>query len=362
MEECCGLTLHETDSAWRAYTTIWEDAVAHAAEVDLADVTAEKVREQEAEKEEATRKLAENVSGEVNSASVGKEKLDEASELTRSGEMESQDTSTETEKNEAVNINETDFGISQPQPEKLEDSNLEIFEDTETMEAVPDISETSDHQEAEVVQEAQTETPQESFQESTQEVQTETPKESFQESYQEAQTEARRKDSQESTREVRKEMPPDSPPDHQEAFQSDSQNQKQSQPDSSKESPKEDPAESLWNRLRAAYPKVTAFECSDGCEILVIKPQDIGLLPRENWVYGNNSFLLHGYYNYRYLILARLGKSGERGRYILGVPGHYGNNEKYMAAMFGFDRFVRSTRQPPRDSRFGYWYTDLNFT
>lgn len=362
MEECCGLTLHETDSAWRAYTTIWEDAVAHAAEVELADVTAEKVREQEAEKEEATRKLAENVSGEVNSASVGKEKLDEASELTRSGEMESQDTSTETEKKEAVNINETDFGISQPQPEKLEDSNLEIFEDTETMEAVPDISETSDHQEAEIVQEAQTETPQESFQESTQEVQTETPKESFQESYQEAQTEARRKDSQESTREVRKEALPDSPPDHQEAFQPDFQNQKQPQPDSSKESPEEDPAETLWNRLRVTYPKVTAFECSDGCEILVIKPQDIGLLPRENWVYGNNSFLLHGYYNYRYLILARLGKSGERGRYILGVPGHYGNNEKYMAAMFGFDRFVRSTRQPPRDSRFGYWYTDLNFT
>ena len=362
MEECCGLTLHETDSAWRAYTTIWEDAVAHAAEVELADVTAEKVREQEAEKEEATRKLAENVSREVNSASVGKEKLDEASELTRSGEMENQDTSTETEKKEAVNINETDFGISQPQPEKLEDSNLEIFEDTETMEAVPDISETSDHQEAEVVQETQTETPQESFQESTQEVQTETPKESFQESYQEAQTEARRKDSQESTREVRKEALPDSPPDHQEAFQPGSQNQKQPQPDSSKEFPKEDPAESLWNRLRAAYPKVTAFECADGCEILVIKPQDIGLLPRENWVYGNNSFLLHGYYNYRYLILARLGKPGERGRYILGVPGHYGNNEKYMAAMFGFDRFVRSTRQPPRDSRFGYWYTDLNFT
>ena len=362
MEECCGLTLHETDSAWRAYTTIWEDAVAHAAEVELADVTAEKVREQEAEKEEATRKLAENVSREVNSASVGKEKLDEASELTRSGEMESQDTSTETEKKDAVNINETDFGISQPQPEKLENSNLEIFEDTETMEAVPDISETSDHQEAEVVQETQTETPQESSQESTQEAQTETPQESSQESYQEAQTEARRKDSQESTREVWKEALPDSPPDHQEAFQPGSQNQKQPQPDSSKESPKEDPAETLWDRLRVTYPKVTAFECADGCEILVIKPQDIGLLPRENWVYGNNSFLLHGYYNYRYLILARLGKPGERGRYILGVPGHYGNNEKYMAAMFGFDRFVRSTRQPPRDSRFGYWYTDLNFT
>ena len=298
MEECCGLTLHETDSAWRAYTTIWEDAVAHAAEVELADVTAEKVREQEAEKEEATRKQTE-----------------------RAQEAEGQNA-----------------------------------------EEVPDISETSDHQEVEIVQEAQTETPQESFQESNQEAQTETPQESSQESNQEAQTEARRKDSQESTREVRKEALPDSPPDHQEAFQPGSQNQKQPQPDSSKEFPKEDPAESLWNRLRAAYPKVTAFECADGCEILVIKPQDIGLLPRENWVYGNNSFLLHGYYNYRYLILARLGKPGERGRYILGVPGHYGNNEKYMAAMFGFDRFVRSTRQPPRDSRFGYWYTDLNFT
>lgn len=261
MEECCGLTLHETDSAWRAYTTIWEDAVAHAAEVELADVTAEKVREQEAEKEEATRKQTEkaqeaesldaeeNVSGEVDSASVGKEKLDEASELARSGEMESQDTSTETEKKEAVNINETDFGISQPQPEQPEDSNLKIFEDTEVAEEVPDISETSDYQEAEIVQEAQTETPQESFQESTQEVQTETSQESSQESSQEAQAEARREDSQ---------------PDCQEPVQPDSQNQKQPQPDSSKESSKEDPAETLWNRLRVTYPKVTAFECSDG--------------------------------------------------------------------------------------------------
>ena len=330
MEECCGLTLHETDSAWRAYTTIWEDAVAHAAEVELADVTAEKVREQEAEKEEATRKLAERAQ---EAEGQNAEEVPDISETSDHQEVEIvQEAQTET-----------------PQ-ESFQESNQEA--QTET----PQESFQESHQEA------QTETPQESFQESTQEVQTETPKESFQESNQEAQTEARRKDSQESTREVRKEMPPDSPPDHQEAFQSDSQNQKQPQPDSSKESPKEDPAETLWDRLRVTYPKVTAFECADGCEILVIKPQDIGLLPRENWVYGNNSFLLHGYYNYRYLILARLGKPGERGRYILGVPGHYGNNEKYMAAMFGFDRFVRSTRQPPRDSRFGYWYTDLNFT
>ena len=330
MEECCGLTLHETDSAWRAYTTIWEDAVAHAAEVELADVTAEKVREQEAEKEEATRKQTER-----------------AQEAEGQNAEEVPDISETSDHQEAEVVQET-------QTETPQESSQESTQEAQT--------ETPQESFQESNQEVQTETPQESFQESTQEVQTETPKESFQESYQEAQTEARRKDSQESTREVRKEALPDSPPDHQEAFQPGSQNQKQPQPDSSKEFPKEDPAESLWNRLRAAYPKVTAFECADGCEILVIKPQDIGLLPRENWVYGNNSFLLHGYYNYRYLILARLGKPGERGRYILGVPGHYGNNEKYMAAMFGFDRFVRSTRQPPRDSRFGYWYTDLNFT
>ena len=256
-----------------------------------------------------------------------------------------------------------DFGISQPQPEKLEDSNLEIFEDTETMEAVPDISETSDQQEAEVVQEAQTETPQESSRESTQEVQTETPKESFQESIREAQTEARRKDSQESTRKSGKRR-----------FQILHQTIKKHFSQALKIkttatrffqgiSQRKDPAETLWDRLRVTcYPKVTAFECADGCEILVIKPQDIGLLPRENWVYGNNSFLLHGYYNYRYPDSGETGETRRTGGLHSGVPGHYGNNEKYMAAMFGFDRFVRSTRQPPRDSRFGYWYTDLNFT
>lgn len=76
--------------------------------------------------------------------------------------------------------------------------------------------------------------------------------------------------------------------------------------------------------------------------------------------FGNNSFLLHGYYNYRYLILARLeSPQGGRPRYLLGVPGHYYSNEKYMATMFGFANFVLSKNQPPKDGRFGYWYTDI---
>lgn len=68
---------------------------------------------------------------------------------------------------------------------------------------------------------------------------------------------------------------------------------------------------------------------------------------------ANNSFLLHGYYNYRHLILARLSDSGGKIRYLLGVPGHYFSNEKYMASMFGFPHFVLAKKQPDEDGRFG---------
>ncbi len=115
----------------------------------------------------------------------------------------------------------------------------------------------------------------------------------------------------------------------------------------------------MWEMLRKRYPKILAFDYADGCEILTIKPQDIGLLPREAWVYGNNSFLLHGFYSFRYLILARLNNPNGRPRHLLGIPGHYYSNEKYMAAMFGFPDFVLSKNQPPKDGRFGYWYTDI---
>lgn len=118
--------------------------------------------------------------------------------------------------------------------------------------------------------------------------------------------------------------------------------------------------EELWESFRRRYPKIQAFDSSGGCEILTVKPQDIGLLPREVWPYGNNSFLLHGYYNYRHLIVARVGdRARGRVRYILGVPGHYYSNEKYMASMFGFPHFVLSKKQPSQDGRFGYWYVDI---
>jgi len=115
----------------------------------------------------------------------------------------------------------------------------------------------------------------------------------------------------------------------------------------------------LWQYFCRTYPKIQAFDYSGGCEILTIKPRDIGLLPREIWTFGNNSFLLHGYYNHRYLILARLNTPKGEPRFLLGVPGHYYSNEKYMASMFGFPNFVLSKMQPAGDTRFGYWYTDI---
>lgn len=124
------------------------------------------------------------------------------------------------------------------------------------------------------------------------------------------------------------------------------------------ESQEENQHSVIWEKLKKEHTRILAFDYEDGCEILTIKPQDIGLLPRDAWVYGNNSFLLHGYYNYRYLILARLNTEGTP-RYLLGIPGHYYSNERYMASMFGFPNFVLSKDQPMEDGRFGFWYTDI---
>lgn len=119
------------------------------------------------------------------------------------------------------------------------------------------------------------------------------------------------------------------------------------------------PHDLIWEKLKHEHTRILAFDYEDGCEILTIKPQDIGILPRETWVFGNNSFLLHGYYNYRYLILAKLLNPQGDPRYILGIPGHFYSNERYMASMFGFPNFVLSKEQPVEDGRFGFWYTDI---
>ena len=105
--------------------------------------------------------------------------------------------------------------------------------------------------------------------------------------------------------------------------------------------------DAMWNRLAKRFPKRAIRSDAGVWEVMQIQPQDIGLLPRETWIFGNNSFLLHGYYQYRHLILARLG-----GTCILGVPGLNHNSEKFMAAMFGFENYLPA-------GEYGYWYTEI---
>lgn len=109
------------------------------------------------------------------------------------------------------------------------------------------------------------------------------------------------------------------------------------------------------------FPKMYPFEDNEIAWCVRIEPQDIGLLPMENWALGNNSFLLHGFYCYSHLIFARINdKDGIK--YILGVPGIYHNRERFMARMFGFDFFKSIKRKELRTGEFGYWYAPIYFS
>ena len=110
------------------------------------------------------------------------------------------------------------------------------------------------------------------------------------------------------------------------------------------------PPPSLWESLCRYYPKVAPELRDQGVELLQIRPADIRYLPRELWYYGSNSFLLHGYYHYKYLVLGRIwGEEGES--YLLGVPGRQNDREQFSAQMFGFEQFLSLRGQE------GYWYT-----
>jgi uncharacterized protein DUF6128 len=110
----------------------------------------------------------------------------------------------------------------------------------------------------------------------------------------------------------------------------------------------------IYNR----YPKMYPFEDNEVAWCVRFEPQDIGILPMDAWGYGNNSFLLHGFYCYSHLVFARINdKNGIQ--YILGVPGIYHNREKFMAKMFGFDFFKSIKRKELRTGEFGYWYTPI---
>ena len=61
MDECYGLTVHDVESAWQCYTTIWDDAVTQAAEMTtemtLQDVTATPVEMKKRRRKRPKRRL-----------------------------------------------------------------------------------------------------------------------------------------------------------------------------------------------------------------------------------------------------------------------------------------------------------------
>ena len=78
-----------------------------------------------------------------------------------------------------------------------------------------------------------------------------------------------------------------------------------------------------------------------------------------NWKLGSNSFLTHGYYIYKYLLLGKMRFDDGIYHMVLGVPGVYSNREKYMANMFGFDQFVPVKNNGTRTGEFGYWVVEV---
>lgn len=61
-------------------------------------------------------------------------------------------------------------------------------------------------------------------------------------------------------------------------------------------------------------------------------------LPSPNWYLCNNRFLVHGFFNYGYLVLKKTTEVDGEKTY-LGVPGIYEKPEMVMATLFGFPEF-----------------------
>lgn len=113
-----------------------------------------------------------------------------------------------------------------------------------------------------------------------------------------------------------------------------------------------------WQMILDTYPKLPLFADSQFLECVKIVPQDIGKLAISNWRLGVNSFVSHGYYHYRYLMLGRV--RFEQGEcVVIGVPGVFTNKEKYLANMFGFDTFIPVKKTSVLTGNFGYWVSEV---
>lgn len=106
-----------------------------------------------------------------------------------------------------------------------------------------------------------------------------------------------------------------------------------------------------WEQLSHMYMQIHPFQ--DDRMYLSIAPKDFVVLRQEYQKMVHNSFLLHGYYNYKHLILGKIREKDEW-CYYLGVPGNFYNREKMVAEMFGFEAF-EGERNPAGPGDFGYF-------
>lgn len=108
-----------------------------------------------------------------------------------------------------------------------------------------------------------------------------------------------------------------------------------------------------WEQLKKQYKRVHPF--GDGREFISIELRDFVVLREKYQKLVNNSFLLHGFYNYRHLILGKDYKIGENSDicFYLGVPGVFFEREKMVAVMFGFEGF--ECAGPVEIGKFGYY-------
>ena len=114
-----------------------------------------------------------------------------------------------------------------------------------------------------------------------------------------------------------------------------------------------------WRFILENFPVMTPFSGDENTLCVRMELKDLRQLPRQFWYLGNNSFLLHGFFNYRYLILGMTETLGMK-RWFIGVPGVFQNPERVMATLFGFPEFRSEKPSPINTGEFGYWYRYLN--
>lgn len=87
---------------------------------------------------------------------------------------------------------------------------------------------------------------------------------------------------------------------------------------------------------------------------LSVTPADMMILSEEDFSLRSNNFLLHGFDNYKHLILGLIQDSTGKDEYYIGVPGVFHEQEKKMAILFGFEGF-ESRSSHPAEGTFGYY-------